>query len=135
MRLLVALPIGNGLCLLIQADIALVAGGLEFSLSQSLKDHTALFFDMGAVLETALIQIGGEFGETALKDFLAHQLHLVDVKGRKTGGICDQRIANAEQFHVSGGVTTAAELFADIAGCLFFSTSHKSKSLNRAEMP
>lgn len=63
---LFSLPIGNRFGLFIQANIALMAGRLDFFLLQSLQNRTALLFHMGAVLKPALVQIGRKFPEGML---------------------------------------------------------------------
>ena len=114
--LLISLPIGDGLCLLIKADITLMAGGLNLAFCQSLANDTALFLDVGAILKAALIKIGSKFRETALKHFLAHQFHLIHIEGRETGRVGYQRITHTEKFHMTSGMAATAELFTHITG-------------------
>ena len=108
MILFAALPIWYSFGLFVQPDIALMAGRLDFTVSQGLQNRAALFFYMGTIHELTFVQIRSKFREAALEMFFTHQFHLIHIKGRETRGIRNQSISQSVEFYVSGRMLSAA---------------------------
>ena len=105
------------LCCLVKTNITFVAGFGDLSLCQSSQYGAALFLSVGTAYKFTLAQIGVELPKGKGQFLFVEQFGHLRVKTGEARRVRYQRpIGQAEQFNVTGGVATTAQLFADFAG-------------------
>ena len=110
------LPILDGFQFFMETQIALMPFFLNLSGLQGLQNRAAFFLGVTAAHKAAFIQIGRKFDEGLRQMVLPFQIQILRLKGGESRRIHDLRAAaQAEQFHMAGGVPSSAKGCADLA--------------------
>ena len=101
----------------VELQVAVIPAGLNVPGLGGLAQGAARLFPVGAVVELAPPQVGGEIREGILKVLLQYNIHLVRIKGREPRSIHHEGLSvQCEQLHMAGGVPPPAQLLGDLAG-------------------